>query len=150
MEGHIVLFCLSFRHSLKNCSLDCNVCQWILNARTLNSNSPEWSLTNKFDHVTLVFDPLIENFNLGYIFWIVSTRTSIFHMSIPCENILDTVTVWPTLKMNLGLNFWVAKIWLRYLTWVYIMTKAFCRYHKFLPCDLDLGVWPTLSKTFSQ
>jgi hypothetical protein len=47
----------------------------------------------------LVFDPLIENFNLGYNFWMVGTRTLIFHMSIPWDKtflwIPKDLTLWP-------------------------------------------------------
>jgi hypothetical protein len=32
--------------------------------------------------LTLVFNLLIDNFNLDYIVWLVSTRTLIFHMSV--------------------------------------------------------------------
>jgi hypothetical protein len=41
--------------------------------------------TKMFDLVTLVFDLLIENFNLVYIFWLVGTRALTFHMSVPCD-----------------------------------------------------------------
>jgi hypothetical protein len=43
--------------------------------------------TKMFDLVilTFVFDLLIENFNLGYIFGLVGAKTLIFHMSVPCD-----------------------------------------------------------------
>jgi hypothetical protein len=44
-----------------------------------------------FDLVTLTFDPLIENFNLGYNFQMVCTRMLIFHMSVPCDKIFSYI-----------------------------------------------------------
>jgi hypothetical protein len=41
--------------------------------------------TKIFDLVTLVFDLLIENFTLGYIFWFVGIRALLFHMIVPCD-----------------------------------------------------------------
>jgi hypothetical protein len=57
----------------------------------------------KYDLVTFtfVFDLLIKNFNLGYNFWIVSTRALIFHMSSLWQDLYMgtkclTFCVWPT------------------------------------------------------
>jgi hypothetical protein len=53
----------------------------------------------RFDLVTstLVFNLLIDNFNLGYNFWMVYTRILIFHMSIPCDKTLPWLQkVWPS------------------------------------------------------
>jgi hypothetical protein len=38
----------------------------------------------KFDLVilTMVFDLIVKNFKFGYNFWMLSTRTLIFHMSV--------------------------------------------------------------------
>jgi hypothetical protein len=43
--------------------------------------------TNRFNLVTLtlVFDLIIKNFNLGYNISMVSTRALIFHMSVHCD-----------------------------------------------------------------
>jgi hypothetical protein len=30
-----------------------------------------------------------------------------------------------------------------YFTWVFLMARPFHGYQTFLPCDLDLDVWPT-------
>jgi hypothetical protein len=42
--------------------------------------------------LTLVFDILIYNFIYGYIFWMVWTRTLIFHIGVPWTMVL---TLWP-------------------------------------------------------
>jgi hypothetical protein len=67
--------------------------------------------------LTLVFDPLIKNFNLGYNFQMVCTRMLIFHTSVSCDKIFslvpkffDLVTLTlmfdPLIKnFNLGYNF---------------------------------------------
>jgi hypothetical protein len=38
--------------------------------------------TNFFDFVTLKFDPLFKNFNIGYIFWMASGKVFIFLMCV--------------------------------------------------------------------
>ena len=35
---------------------------------------------------------------------------------------------------------WVLELW--YFTWVFLVIRPFHGYHYFLPCDLDLEVWP--------
>jgi hypothetical protein len=66
--------------------------------------------------LTLVIDLHIENFNLGYIFWLVGTRALTFHMSVHCEDIFkcthifDLVTLTLVLDLliknfNIGYNF---------------------------------------------
>ena len=37
--------------------------------------------------------------------------------------------------------------WLSYYTCVFHVTRPFCWYHKFWPCDIDLNFWPTFEKT---
>ena len=39
---------------------------------------------------------------------------------------------------------WVLELW--YFTWVFLVIRPFRGYHYFLPCDLDLGVWPIFWK----
>jgi hypothetical protein len=58
--------------------------------------------TNYFDFVTLmlVFD-FFENFNVGYIFWMECTRTSIFHMIVPCVKVFLWVHIVLTVTLNL-------------------------------------------------
>jgi hypothetical protein len=56
--------------------------------------------TNKFDLVslTLAFDLLIKNFNIGYIFWMVYVRTFMFHFCVSYDNTFPWVpkdfTLW--------------------------------------------------------
>ena len=49
--------------------------------------------------LTLEFDLLFKNFNLAKIFWTVSARALIFHMSIPCDKTFlwtpSFLTLWP-------------------------------------------------------
>ena len=105
--------------------------------------------------VILSFCPPLWNFNLANNFWTVSARALIFHMSIPCNKTFQWVplffTLWPwpwsltyflkTLTLLITLEQWVLELW--YFTWVFLVTRPFSGYHYFLPCDLDLGVWPT-------
>jgi hypothetical protein len=57
--------------------------------------------TNKFDIVTLTlaYDLLIKNINIGYIFWMVYVKTLMFHLSVPYDNTIPWVpkdlTLWP-------------------------------------------------------
>jgi hypothetical protein len=53
--------------------------------------------TKPFDHVTLMFDLLIKNFNLGYNFQMECTRTLIFIMNVPCDKIFSWVPKFLTL-----------------------------------------------------
>jgi hypothetical protein len=41
--------------------------------------------------LTLVFDLLIENFNLGYIFCMVGAMAFTFHLSVPCDKTIPWV-----------------------------------------------------------
>jgi hypothetical protein len=43
--------------------------------------------TKVFDLVTLTlkFDTLFKNFNIGHIFWMVSDMASVFHMHVTCD-----------------------------------------------------------------
>ena len=52
-------------------------------------------------------------------------------------------------NFNLLITFeqWVLVLW--YFTWIFPVIRPFCGYHYFLPCDLDLGVWPIFWKTLS-
>jgi hypothetical protein len=61
--------------------------------------------------LTLVLDLLIQNFNLGYIFWMVCTRTLIFHMSVCCDKTFQWVPTGETLtfteNLNIGCIIWM-------------------------------------------
>jgi hypothetical protein len=63
--------------------------------------------TNSFDLVTitLVLDLLIENFNLGYIFWMVDTMNLTFHINIPCNKNYPWVP--KNWLCDLDLGFWL-------------------------------------------
>ena len=109
----------------------------------------------------LSFCPLW-NFNLATCnnFWTVSARALIFHTSIPCDKTFPWVPVllfltlwqWPwslayfrkTLTLLLIFENWVLELW--YFTWVFFVTRPFLGYQHFLPCDLDLRVWPIFWK----
>ena len=104
------------------------------------------------------FCPPLWNFNLANNFWTESARALIFHMRIPCDKTFPWIqlflTLWPwplsltyflkTLTLQITFEQWVLELW--YFTWVFLVIRPFCWYHYFLPCDLDLRVWPIFSK----
>ena len=108
--------------------------------------------------VILSFCPLFWNFNLANNFWTVSARALIFHMSILCNKTFPWIplffTLWPwswslidffkTLTLQITFEQLVQELW--YSTWVFLVIKPFIGYHYFLPCDLDLVVWPIFWK----
>ena len=154
--------------------------------------------------LTLKFDLLLKNFNLGRNFLTRRDRAFILHMCIPCDRTFHMVpwylTLWPwhwsltyfwkTLTLvatflpeEIGLSYctcvllvtgrftWYHSIWpwpwsltyfwktltlaitflldeigLLYCTCVFLVTRPFTLYPNFLPCDLDLEVWPTFEK----
>jgi hypothetical protein len=67
------------------------VCTWTL---ILHLTIPCDKIPTDFT-LTLVFDLLIENFNLDYIFWLVGTRTLTFHLDVCCDKThrIDLVTL---------------------------------------------------------
>jgi hypothetical protein len=108
----------------------CPVCHSILLSSTKNFNNLGyhnnfWMVSTK----TLIFhmhgyqniwpcdfDLLIENFHLGYIFWLVGTRALTFYMSAICDKIFSRVQKKLTLTLvfhlliknfNLGYIFWM-------------------------------------------
>jgi hypothetical protein len=89
--------------------------------------------TKLFDLVTLKFDPLFKNFNIGHIFWMVSDRAFVFHMCVPYDKyfltVLSFLTLWPWpwsltqfLKTNFGHIFWM------------VSDRAFV-FHMHVTCD---------------
>ena len=104
--------------------------------------------------LTLEFDPFFENFNLANNFWTVISRALIFHMNIPCDKTFPLkplfLTMWPwprcltyslkTLILLKTFEPWVLELW--YIIWVFLVTRTFRGCYYFLPCDLDLGIWP--------
>jgi hypothetical protein len=71
-----------------NCLLNYDYILHIVNFAILYIRQAPLIGTNRFDLValTLMFDLHIENFNFGYNFWIVCSRTKIFHLTVPCHN----------------------------------------------------------------
>jgi hypothetical protein len=59
---------------------------------------------NIFDLLTLTlnFDLLFKNFNIGHIFWMVSDRAFMFHVCIPCEKILLDILYRKLLFIDVG------------------------------------------------
>ena len=51
--------------------------------------------------LTLKFDLLLKKFNLGHVFLRRRGRAVIFHMYIPCDKALHTVSKYLTLKFDL-------------------------------------------------
>jgi hypothetical protein len=90
-----------------------------------------------------------KNFNLGYNFWMVSTKILIFHMSIfmgtKIFDLLTLTLVFDLLieNVNLGYIFWL--VGTRALTYCmsFPCAKTFLRVPKTWLCDLNLGVKPT-------
>ena len=64
-------------------------------------------------------------------------------------SVIQSLLPWPwsltyflkTLTLLINFDQWVLERW--YFTWVFLVIRPFRGYHYFLPCDLDLGVWPT-------
>ena len=113
-----------------------------------------------FDLVTLTlkFDLLLKNFNLGYNFKTRSDRAFILHMCVPCDKTFHMVpqflTSWPWpwsltyfwKTLTLAITFKPEEMGLSYCTCVFLVTRPFTCYHNFWPRDPDLEVWPTCEK----
>jgi hypothetical protein len=94
-----------------------------------------------FDLLTLTFDLLIENFNIGYIFWLKSTKALTFHMSVSCDKtflwVPKNMTFWPwclthllkTLTLAITFEWYILRLW--YFTWVFLVTKFYDGYKRF-------------------
>ena len=60
------------------------------------------------------------------------------------------LTLWPlpcsmtrfltTLTLLITFEHWMLELW--YFIWIFLVIRPFRGYHYFLPCGLDLGVWP--------
>ena len=95
--------------------------------------------------LTLVFDLLIKNFNLGHNTFMVSIRALIFHMSVPCDKAFPWVpkflTLWPwpwcltyllkTLTLAITFKWHVLGCW--YFTWVFLVIRPFHGYQQIWP-----------------
>jgi hypothetical protein len=100
-----------------------------------------YQTTNRFDLVTLalVFNllVLIENFNLGYIFWMVCTRALIFHTNVPCDK---------RLTLAISFEWYILGLW--HFTWKFFVTRPFHGYQKIYLVTLML-VFDLLIKSFN-
>ena len=105
--------------------------------------------TTFFDLVTLTlkFDLLFKNFNLGHDLWTTRDRSFIFPMFIPWDKFFDTIpqflTYWPWplsltyfWNFNLGHNLFIP------------CDKTFHIIPYFWPSDLDLEIWIMHTKCF--
>ena len=62
--------------------------------------------------------------------------------------IMFTLWPWPlslthflkTLTLLIIFELWVLELW--YFSWIFLVIRPFSGYNYFLPCDLDLVVWP--------
>ena len=111
-----------------------------------------------FDLVTLTlkFDLLYKNFNLGHSFLTRRGRAFIFHMYIPYDKTFPSepkfLTWWPwsltyfqkTLTLAIGSE--PEEVGLSYFTCAFLVARPSMRYHDFWPSDLDLVGWPTLKQ----
>ena len=110
-----------------------------------------------FDLVTLTlkFDLLLKNFNLGYSFltrllyfictFLVTRPLHMYQNFWPHDLDLE---VWPSLKnLNLGLSF-LASRGRAFIFHIYafLVARHSMPCHDFLPSDHDLTGWPTLKK----
>jgi hypothetical protein len=100
---------------------------------------------------TLVFDLLMENLNLGYIFWLVGISALIFHMSAPCDKtfpwVPNNLILWPwcltyflkTLTLAISFDWYVLRPW--YFTWIFLVTRLFHGYKNFDLVTFYFGIW---------
>ena len=116
--------------------------------------------TKIFDLLTLTlkFDLLFKNFNIGHNFWMACGVTFIIHMCVPYDkpfllvpNVLTSWS-WPwtlthfSKTLTLAITFEWQVMGLSYFTCVFLITIPFYWYQNFWPSDLDIEVWPTLQK----
>ena len=70
---------------------------------------------------------------------------SLFEINVIVTGRVDfQVSSLKTLTLLITFEQWVLKLW--YSTWVFLVIRPFRGYHYFLPCDLDLRVWPNFWK----
>jgi hypothetical protein len=106
-----------------------------------------------FDLLTLKLDLLIENFNIGYIFWLISTKALTFHMSVSCDKtfllVPTNMTFWPwclnllkTLTLAITFEWYILGLW--YFTWVFLVIKPYHGYKRFDLVTLTLVFKPLI------
>ena len=78
----------------------------------------------------------------GHIVFVLSVILSVCHSVI--LSFCHSVLLSETLTLLITFEQWVLELW--YFTWIFSVIRPFPGYHYFLPCDLDLGVWPIFWK----
>ena len=88
--------------------------------------------------------------NLGYNFSTNRDKAFILHMLVPCDktflSVPKNLTLWPWpwlltyfwKNLTLVITFQPIEIRLSYYTCLFLVTRPFCPYQNFWPCDLDL------------
>ena len=111
--------------------------------------------------LTLNFDLLLKNFNLGHNFLTRRDRAFILHICISCDKTFHMVplflTLWPwpwrlTYFWNtlpLAITFLQEEIGLSFCTCIFRVTRPFTLWSYFWPRDIDFEVLPTL-KNFNH
>jgi hypothetical protein len=114
-------------------------------------------LVPKFVTLTLKFDSLFKNFNIGHIFWMASDRAFIFHMCVPYEktfllvpNFL-TLWSWPWSlahfsKTNIDHIFWMASD----RAFIFHICVPYDNTFLLVPKFLTLWSWPWSLAHFSK
>jgi hypothetical protein len=100
-------------------------------------------------HLTLEFDLLVENFNLGHNFWFVGGMAFIFHIRIPSDKTFLLISWSLALEfdllfqiLNLGHNFWLVGARAFIFHMCIPSGKTFhLRYHDLDPLIFYFGVW---------
>ena len=97
--------------------------------------------------------------NIDYYFLTDWDKAFILHLRIPCDKTFLSVpkmlTLWPwpwlltyfSKYLTLAITFKPKEVGLSYYICVFLLTRPFCWYQQFWPCDLDLDFWPTFQKT---
>jgi hypothetical protein len=109
---------------------------WIYLLNGMNPNFNIWrkcSLYNSFDLVTLtlVFDLLIENYNLYYIFWIAFTSWHFIWVFFVTKPFLEYQRIWPCFP-----NFGVWTYLLKFKLWLYFLNGMYKDLYTSFVCSI--------------
>jgi hypothetical protein len=106
--------------------------------------------------VTLKFDPLFINFNIGHIFWMASDRAFLFHMCVPYDKTFLlvakfwTIWLWSLTHFSKTLNiahiFWMASD----RAFIFDMCVPYDNTFLLVPKCLTLSPWPWSLTHFSK
>jgi hypothetical protein len=92
--------------------------------------------------------PTYWNFNIGYIFWLISNKALTFHMSVSCDKtflwVPTNMIFWPwcfthllkTLTSAITFEWYILGLWYMSIPW----DKTLQWLQKVWPCDFDLGL----------